>query len=732
MAEPAVVGEVARARVLELLATDASVLVLSASAGSGKSVAIRQWIGLDGRPAATVRVTEYLDNAVAMAQALVDALEAFGPAAPETRARLTDKEPAFSATVLPALATLARSRTVPFVLVVDDVHLVRSPAAQQVLAAVCEATPPGSTVALLTRAVTPPWLARVRTTGRLLEITQSDLAFDSTEARTVLQSMGVVPEPTTVPDILEHTEGWAVGVYLTALSLRGGAGTPSHRPRLTRGSDLAVADYLRTQVLATLPEERRSFLTLSSVLDELDGPLCDAVLERTDSALVLADLHQQVQLLISVDGDPPAYRCHHLLAEELRADLARHRPELLPALHERACRWFDARGQREPAIRHAIATGDTEMVARMIWPAVPSCVASGRLERLRGWLAGLTDWQLAENRWLTMAAAWAALQQGDAAAMRRWAALAEVHAGDDWREHARRDPYAATLCVLHALARAQTLEEIRDLCDRALSGLPANDSFRTAAEFNRGVACTMLRDTEVGTRSLQEAAELARSLDVPVVEANALSWLGLLALQSGDRQGAIRLVSEAGAVVRQHHLDQLVTGAVSMTMQALILALVGDRAAASAALQTARRLTGLAGGLGPWFGVVARLLQARTAALLGDGATARQLISEARPHLTPELAASSVGDMLADTEATLALMTDHGGAATVLTTTEMRVLQYLPSHLTLQQIGEQLYVAPATVKTHVLSIYRKFGVQSRSGAVAHAQALGLVESPIAD
>jgi LuxR family maltose regulon positive regulatory protein len=714
-----------------LLTAEAAVVVLSASAGSGKSIAIRQWIDIDCRPAATVRVTQRLTNAVAMAQSIVDALEAFGPPAPQTRGRLTDKEPAFSATVLPALATLAGSRTTPFVLVVDDVHLVQSSAAQQVLATVCEAIPTGSTVALLTRAVTPPWLARVRATGRLLEITQADLAFDSAEARAVLQGMGLIPEPTTVSDILERTEGWAVGVYLTALSLRA-ARTSSRRPRLTRGSDVAVADYLRTQVLATLPEERRAFLTLSSVLDELDGPLCDAVLERTDSALVLADLHEQVQLLISVDSDPPAYRCHHLLTEELRADLARCRPEELPALHERACRWFEARGERESAIQHAIATGDTELAARVIWPAVPSCVASGRLERLSGWLAGLTDSQLAENRWLTMAATWAALQQGDAAAMRRWAALAEVHAGQDWREHARHDPYAATLSVLHALARAQTLDEIRDLCDRALSGLPANDSFRTAAEFNKGVALTMLRDSDAGTRSLQEAADLARSLDVPVVEANALSWLGLMALQAGDRQRAIRLVSEAGKVVREHHLDRLVTGAVSMTMQGLILALVGDRTDASAALQTARRLTGLAGGLGPWFGAVARLLQARTAALLGDGATARQLISEARPHMIPELRASTVGDMLADTEATLALMTDHGGAATVLTTTEMRVLQYLPSHLTLQQIGEQLYVAPATVKTHVLAIYRKFGVQSRSDAVAHARALGLVESPIAN
>jgi LuxR family maltose regulon positive regulatory protein len=127
--------------------------------------------------------------------------------------------------------------------------------------------------------------------------------------------------------------------------------------------------------------------------------------------------------------------------------------------------------------------------------------------------------------------------------------------------------------------------------------------------------------------------------------------------------------------------------------------------------------------------VTGRLFQARTAVLLGDGATARVLLSEARTHLTPELQGLAVGRWLAETESILTRMTDRGGTAGVLTTTEMRVLQFLPSHLTVQQISEHLFVSPTTVKTHVQSIYRKFGVRSRAAAVAHARALGLVESP---
>jgi len=169
-----------------------------------------------------------------------------------------------------------------------------------------------------------------------------------------------------------------------------------------------------------------------------------------------------------------------------------------------------------------------------------------------------------------------------------------------------------------------------------------------------------------------------------------------------------------------------------MTAQALVLAMRGDKSTASTTLVTARRLSGLLGDAAPWFAVAGRLVQARTAILLGDGATARQLITEAKTHMTPELSASSAADSLAEAENALAQMTALGGPTSALTTAELRVLQFLPSHLTLKQIGEHLFVSLSTVKTHVLSIYRKLGVRSRAEAVTRARVLGLVEAPIGD
>jgi len=728
-----VASEIVRRRSLSLLdRCESPIVVVSAPAGAGKSILARQWTAHGVRPHATVRVSAYLDDPAALSEVLLDALETLGPSAPDARARITSKEPAFSSSLLPALSRVVASRESPFTLVIDDVHLLGSAGAQQVLECVCAACPEGSTILLLTRSQAPEWLARVRATGRVGELLPRELEFDLDETALLLSAMGVEASRGDAKAILQHTEGWPVGVYLTALELRSGERIATDDKRLASGSDRIVADYLRTQVLATLSDDHRQFLTSSSMLDELNGPLCDAVLQREDSAAVLADLHRRIQLVIATDSTGQRYRYHHLLAEQLVADLLTYDAASVQGLHERASGWFATHGHVDAAVRHATASGNTELVASIVWPAVPGCVASGNIDRLRTWLADLTDDQVAGDRWLSLAATCSALQQGDAASMTRWIRVSEGYAGHDWRERALSDPYSATLAALHAVVGTGGLDGIRDLCDRALQGLEPDSQFRAAAAFNRGVVLTLQRDIPAALDSLIEAESLGDSLGVPVVHANAKSWMGLMALSAGERERGIRLISEAADVARAHHVDRLATGALSATAQALVLALLGDKSAASDMLATARRLSGLAGKIAPWFAVAGRLVQARTAMLLGDGATARLLVHEARLHLTPELRASSAADDLARAEEALAQMSHHGGSAGVLTSTELRILQFLPSHLTLQQIGEHLFISQSTVKTHVLSIYRKFGVNSRAEAVERARVLGLVESSLTD
>ena len=247
--------------------------------------------------------------------------------------------------------------------------------------------------------------------------------------------------------------------------------------------------------------------------------------------------------------------------------------------------------------------------------------------------------------------------------------------------------------------------------------------------FITAVCLTLLREPEAMTQ-LIEARNLARALGVQLLEADSLSWRGLLLILAGDVSSGVALIAEATELVEEHNLQRFVTAAHPITAHALAASLRQDRAAATVALATSRRMTLAAGGIAQWFHVCGRLIQARTALNLGDAALARILLSEARAHMTPDLAQSAAQDILEATEAVLAVTVNQPGSVAALTAAEIRVLQFLPSHLTFPQIGEHLFLSANTVKTHALSIYRKLGATSRNEAVTRAQSLGLVEAPM--
>ena len=221
----------------------------------------------------------------------------------------------------------------------------------------------------------------------------------------------------------------------------------------------------------------------TSVLEELVPALCDRMLERTDSARVLARVSQTNRLVVELDSREHRYRYHHLLAEALHAQLTTEEPEIVATLHLRASQWFDDAGDLDAAIRHAKAAGDLGRVGELVWSGIGGCIGAGRPDRLQHWLAGLSDRDIASDRWLTLSAAWLALQIGDVDRRERWSVCAEGHAGRSWRAQLSEDPYAASYAVLLALIGRCTVDEMQDLTTGALQGLPADSIFRSAADI---------------------------------------------------------------------------------------------------------------------------------------------------------------------------------------------------------------------------------------------------------
>ena len=728
---------VSRPRLLQMLAgrpedPRASIILISAPAGAGKSVLARQWLETDDRAHLEIPATPGLDEPLALIHALVDLLESVGPAARNLRASITSTEPRLSTIVLPALERLAASRSQDYVLVVDDVHLLRNPACDGVLRAVCNGTPDESQVILLGRGEAPAWLARARAEGRLREITGLDLRFEASEAADLFQGMGVVSRGVDVDDVVATTEGWAVALYLTGLAMRRSTnGFSTALAEGIRNSNRFIGDYISTEVLHPLEPELQSFVIRTSVLDELRPELCDAVLGRNDSLALLSQLQEQLQLMIPLDPGGRRLRYHHLLGEALLLELSRRAPAEIPVLHARASRWYADNGLLDEAVRHAKAAGDLTEVGRLVWSASGNLIGSGDKDRLAIWLADLSEGQVAHDRWLCLAAAWVALQSGHTDRMDRWILRAESHAGENWRARAHDDSYAAQLALIQALVGRAGLSTTQVLATAALGGLPADSPYRAAALFILGVALTLNRDVESGRRALADAERLARVLDVPIVQADSLSWQGVLALSAGDLPNARRIIRRATGIVIEHRLERLTTAAHSLTAQALLQALAHEPAA-STTLATARRLTAQLGDTVPWFGVCGRLIQARAAVSLGEGALARQLLTEAKARMTPDLHDSLAQDLQNETDRALSLINVDGVTSPALTPAELRILQFLPSHVQLPQIGEHLFVSTNTVKSHVMAIHRKLGVTSRAEAVVRARELGLLEAPPVD
>ncbi len=715
---------VARPRLVDRLrggprATNEPVVLLSGAAGTGKSVVLQQWLDLDDREHLEVPVARGLDDPEALVRALVEALEPVGPPAPAMGTPSGEADD-FAARVLPGLGGLVASRAADYVLVVDDVHLLHDPRCGAVLRTVCDAMPSGSQVVLVSRDVAPTWLARTRAGGRLKEIGPHELRLDATEAAALLGVSHVGPAEPRLSDLLERTEGWAVALYLTVLANWGADGTAEEDARRF------IDDYVSTEVMGALDPELSAFAVRTSVLDELTPDLCDAVLERDDSAAVLARLRGRLQLLAPVRPGADHLRHPLVLRDALRAELTRSAPSEPDRLHLRASRWYAAHGDLDRAIRHAKAAKALPEVSRLVWAGTAGCVGSGSTPRLARWLDGLSDAQVEHDRWLTLSAAWAARLTGDTDRTVRLVLRAEGHAGPGWRHRVVGDEYAAAVAVLVAAVSRRSVADVQGLCETSVRGLPPDSGFRAVALFLRAVTLALRRDVERATEVLREAEGLSRALQAPVIQADALAWQAVLALRAGDTQGARRLLAQARQVVAEHGLDDLAPTAHLLTAQALAEALDNDGSARTTLTAALDHPSWLTDELS-WFAVVGRLLQARAAVALGDPPLGRRLVIEARARMTRDLAGSLAADLLDDAENALSAATVGGLSVPTLSAAETRVLQFLPSHLQLADVADQLFLSRNTVKTHITAIYRKLGVTSRGQAVARARELGLLD-----
>jgi LuxR family transcriptional regulator, maltose regulon positive regulatory protein len=295
-------------------------------------------------------------------------------------------------------------------LVLDDYHLVDSGPVHESVAFLLENLPPGLRVVVSGRADPPLPLARLRARGQLAELRAADLRFTPEEAAALLgEAAGPDLPSTAVAALVARTEGWAAGLQLAGLSLRGCA-DPAGFVAAFSGSHRFVLDYLADEVLDGQPGPVRAFLLETSVLERLTGELCDAVTGRAGGQAMLEQIERVGLFLVPLDEVRSWWRYHHLFADLLRARLQAEQPGRAVVLHRAAAAWCEEHDLADDAVRHALAAGDTVRAARLVERHVETLLGRSEGVTLRRWLSAMPAESVGSRPRLCLALAYSAAQ----------------------------------------------------------------------------------------------------------------------------------------------------------------------------------------------------------------------------------------------------------------------------------------------------------------------------------
>jgi LuxR family maltose regulon positive regulatory protein len=600
---------------------------------------------------------------------------------------------------------------------VDDVHVLQSRAALDALERLLDHLASGTTVALAGRRMPRLPLARLRAEGRLLEIGLHELALSNREAETLLRRAGAaLPRPEATA-LAERLEGWPAALYLAALSVR--SGTP---PETLDGDDGFLADYLETEHLSELAGAQRRFATRVAVLEELTPDACDALLGRRDSSEFL-DALESAGVVAVVDRHERQYRYPRIVRDVLLAELEQSEPEKRRELHRTAATRAAELGSTELALEHGVAAADAECVAELASALAVSGCGRGSLDLLEPALALVHDDPIIDSYPdLCLAAAWLYALRGRAPDAQHWAdaALRGLSGGD------------ARIHVLQALRCRDGADQMLDDSTAACRDLPPGTPWRSLAMLAHGVALILNGDTSRAEHDLVEAVELAAASEASELRIVGLCCLALLAIDANAHDDADAFAAEATSAATADPPEDSVVALLVEATAARNAARRDDHDEATAGLKRADQLLDYATPAVPWLAAVALLELAHVRVALADAEGARALlrrvadISRVRPRLGVLVQRSAELDQRTHT-----LAGPAGRWACSLTPAESRLLPLLATHLSFREIGERLYVSRNTVKTQAISVYRKFGVSSRSEAIARALDLGLIDETAA-
>ena len=557
-------GLLDREDLLQLLdrAVTKRVTVISAPPGSGKTSLLRAWAdrSTDLRRVAFVSVDRDQQDAQRFWCAVLDAIR--------SPARSIDPETPPAATaaldgdqVVDRVLSEVAEQVEPVVLIIDDLHELRSADALTQLEHLLAILPSSARVVLSSRRDPPIRLHQLRLADEVAEIRAGDLRFTERETRELLAASGISLSDAGVAALYQRTEGWAAGLRLAVISLSGHP-DPERFVAEFSGTDRAIGEYLMAEMLERQPSEVQSMLLRTSLVDRMNGELADLLAGRSGSEQMLLELEDANAFVVSLDAQRTWFRYHQLLADFLRLELRRTLADEVPDLHRRAARWFADHGDVVEAVRHTLAAGDWPDAARLRRGPLVQLDARRAGGNDRRGAAAFPEGASADHPDLALAHAAAELNQGRLEEAAAQLALAESHVQS--APPARRRRLAVAIASLRlALARrsgqfTEVIEQVNlldaSIADESSDPIAMGSELRGVALLNLGIVETWSGRLADAERHLSEGAALAQTIGRPYLEVACRAHQGfpskLVSVATARERGR-----QAVALAERHGLD---------------------------------------------------------------------------------------------------------------------------------------------------------------------------------
>lgn len=367
--------------------------LISAPAGFGKTSLLADWANSCSAPPVWISLDENDNDPIRFFSNILAAFQMIDPnLASELAQDLQSPRPLSLEELLTDLIDQVAAQPGQQVLILDDFHLIYAYPILNALSILLDKLPANLHLFISTRVDPPLQLSRLRSKRQLLvELHSADLRFNLEETRLFMEhALHQQLNQADIEALSKRTAGWVIALQMAALALRDCQEIPNLIQDFI-SSNRFILNYFLEMLLKHQPTQVQSFLLQTSVLERLNGALCDAVTGQSGNQQTLLQLEQEGLFTSALDEKRSWFKYHPLFADQLQRRQRQVCPEDGFTTYKRASHWYEQNGFIPAAIENAFKAQDISMAARLVEIHAKSFWNSGQQASLYKWLQALSD-----------------------------------------------------------------------------------------------------------------------------------------------------------------------------------------------------------------------------------------------------------------------------------------------------------------------------------------------------